>query len=627
MNKTLFGLALISYNWENNKKDIIDSYVPLVCNSIKTKAYSKITRENVQDDFKEFYGINIPLGAIESILKRMAKDGLLNKQAGEWLVNYDKVSKAIKSTEKDELNTAFQELIVDLNIYSSEVFSVELSSEKIEAGIIAFFKNYDLDLLFASNNGESVLPKIKESKKAKYIIAKFITDLEDKDPRKFKTVLKLAKGYAIASLITYEDIQHYTGNLNDVEVFLDAPIIFNLLGLNGDSNLKLGKELIGALIKNGAKLRIFELNYGEVVKTIQDSIKRLNTKDYDISKSSRVLRTAIRENISAQQLQIKFNQLESILKKHSIAKVDKLSLNENEHKYQIDEAKLTKAIENLYKKKKSDKTPWYITEKIERDVEAISSIFKLRKQTRATSLKASKAILITSNEQIAYASQVYERNDWEFKSTIPVCVTDIFLSTILWVNYPNKNDNLNIRQLISECYNIIELDNRLLNKFYEDINRMHKENLITDEQFYLLNASNLTYILLEQKTLNDFEEYTDKMPSEILEDLQLRINADLIAEQSKIIRIDNNIRRLSKFLAKSTFVLTGILLILISLWVRSQKPELNNNWFNISTWSISAIFGIFGFLRWMELIPTKLKIENSIDNYIFNKLKNLLNKE
>jgi hypothetical protein len=627
MNKTLFGLALISYNWENNKKDIIDSYIPLVCNSIRSKTHSKVTRENVQDDFKEFYGINIPVGPIESILKRMAKDGLLNKQAGEWLVNYDKVCELVKTDEKDELDVAFKELMADLNKYSLEAFSVELSSEEIEAGIIAFFKENDLDLLFANNNGESVLPKVKESKKAKYIIAKFITDLQTKEPRKFKTVLKLAKGYAIASLITYEDIQHYAGNLNDVEIFLDAPIIFNLLGLNGDSNHKLGKELIDALKNNGAKLRVFELNYGEVIKTVQDAIKRLNGKNYDITKSSRVLRTAIRENISAQQLQIKINQLESMLKNYSIVKVDTPSLSESEHKFQIDDAKLTKAIEDLYKRNEFQKTPWFIAEKIERDVEAISAIFKIRKQTQATSLKSSKAIFLTSNEQIAFAAKVYERNEWAYKSSIPVCVTDIFLSTILWANYPTKNDNLNIRQLISECYSIIELDNRLLNKFYEDINRMHKENIITDEQFYLLSASNLTYTLLEQKTLNDFEEYTDKTPSEILEDLQLRINAELILEKSKLSVIDNNIRRFSKFIAKGTFILLGVILILLSIWIKTKKPELDNNWFNYTFLFISIALGIFGVLRWMELIPTKLKVETVIDDFIFTRLKNLLNKD
>ena len=96
MNKTLFGLALLSYNWDKFNKDIIDSYIPLVCNCIRNKKHNKVTRENVQDDLIDFYGISIPLGAIESILKRMAKNNLLNKQAGEWLINYDKVCEGVK---------------------------------------------------------------------------------------------------------------------------------------------------------------------------------------------------------------------------------------------------------------------------------------------------------------------------------------------------------------------------------------------------------------------------------------------------------------------------------------------------------------------------------------------------
>jgi len=625
MNKTLFGLALLSYNWEKNKKDIVDTYIPLTCSIIREQAYNKTDRDLIHNDFSKTYGINIPLGAIESILKRMAKHGLLEKKAGEYLVNYDKVCDVVKNGQKEELDDAFKELSADLKKYSFDVFQIVLDDEAIETGIISFFKEYDLDLLFASNN-ESVLPKVRESKKTKYIIAKFITDLQSREPKKFRTILKLAKGYAIASLITYEDLQHYTGGLNDVEIYLDAPIVFNLLGLNGESNLNLSTELITALTANEAKLKIFELNYGEVIKTIQDAIKRLNSKDFDIARSSRVLRTSIRENISAQKLQIKLNQLEDMLGKLSIHKVPSPSLNETEHKYQIGVDKLTKIIEGLYQIDEGKKTPWFIADKIERDVEAISNIFKIRKNVRATSLKGSKAILLTSNEQIAYASRIYERTDWEFKSAIPFCVTDIFLSTILWANYPTKNDNLNIKQLISECYNIVELDNRLLNRFYEDINRMHKENIISDNQFYLLSASNLTYTLLEKKTLNDIEEYTDKTPSEILEDLQFAINAELLNEKSKLTIIEKNIRGFSKFIAKATFVIIGLILIFLSLWVRSIKPELNNNWFNYPIWTVATFFGIFGILRWMELIPTKLKIEKSIDDFIFNKLKKLLNK-
>ncbi len=624
MNKTLFSLALLSYNWDNNKKDIIDCYIPLVCSTIKTNNYSKITREQLAIGLTENYGIEIPLGAIEGIIKRMVKYAIIDRASGENSVISEKLNEYAKSNHRDELNLAFKVLVSDIIKYAKDNFNRTLLAEEVEAGLINFLKEHDLDILFAGDNGITVLPKVPDDRKVKYLIAKFITILQNDDPKKFATVVKLAQGYTIAALITYKDLQNYSGTLADVEVFLDAPIIFSLIGLNGESNLKLIQELVDILKTNDAKLRIFEINYIEVVKTLQDAIKRLQTKKFDIAISSRVLRTAVRENLSAQELQIKLNQLDSILEKHQIKKTVTPSLKESEWKYQIDEIKLEKSIKDLYKRFENKKIPWYKLNQIERDIETISSVYKIRRNTQVTSLKNSKAILLTSNDIIAYAAKKY---DHEYKYAIPVCVTDVFLSTVLWANYPIKGESLNIKQLISECYDIIELDNRLLNKFYEDINRLHQENQITTEQFYLLNASNITYSILEQKTLNDIEEYTDKTPKEILEDLQHRINADLLAEKAKLSNIDANLLKLANFLGKSLFFVIGFLTMVVIIILKAQNPKLNKDWVEGIGWTISAFFGIFGILRWMELIPTKTKIETGLTNFVFNKLKNVLNKE
>lgn len=358
MNKTLFGLALLSHNWNNHKKDIFDSYVPLVCQTIMDKSHNLTSREHTQADLLENYGINISLGACESLLKRMVKNGLLTKNTtNEYLIHPNPINEAVKYSEREDLNRGFRILVIEIKKYSKDFFSIDLSSEEIELGLINFFRDNDLDLLFANNDGKSVLPNVKENRKAKYIIAKYITDSKDSDPERFQVILKLAQGYAIASLITYQDIQSYSGNLADVEIFLDAPIIFSLLALNGESNLLLARELIEVLNANRANLRVFEINYGEVIKTIQDTIRRLNENDYVLAKSSRVLRTAVRENISSQQLQIKLNQLEEILTKYKIEKRDIPTV--DEWKYQIDQNKLSKTIEELYQgNKDNDHIPW-----------------------------------------------------------------------------------------------------------------------------------------------------------------------------------------------------------------------------------------------------------------------------
>lgn len=628
MNKTLFGLALLSYHWEHYKKDIIDSYIPLVCAVINADRDRKVTREKVKENLIITYGINTPLGAIESILKRMIKAGFLIRESGEYLVNFSNAAwDSVKGARSEELITAFDSFVTEIMKYASDNFKVSFSKEEIENGLVNFFKANDLDLLFGKGTLESALPKTKANKKIGYIIAKYITDLQKEDRSKFAIVLKLARGYAIATLITHENLQNFTGSLKDVDIYLDSPIIFNLLGLNGESNLLLARELIAALRSNGANLKIFEVNYGEVINTIGDAIKRLSTGDFEIHKSSRVLRTAIRENISSQGLQLKLNQFDEMLIKLSIERSQSPSLAENEHEFQIDELGLKASIEELYKKDEHSRISWNKANQIDRDVETISNIFKIRKRTRVISLKGCKAILLTTNEVIAFAAKKYEKSEWPFQGSIPVCLTDIFLSTILWANYPGKNENLNIRLLISECYNMIELDNRLLVKFYDDVQRMHKENIISDEQVYLLSASNLAYSLLERITLNDIEEYSDKTPREILEDMQIRIDGEAKMARDKIGEIESRILLLSRFLAKSTFVLIAAILIGVSVYLRAINPPLGIQWVNNTLWIVGALFGCFGFLRWMEVIPTRLKIESWLEGLINKVLRGIVFRE
>ena len=167
MNKTLFGLALLTYNWEQGKKDIFDSYIPLICNNINNKGHKIVTRDIVHTDLLTEYGISISLGACENLLKRMAKNETLSKNQGEFYVDIQKVSEISQKTNPQELNYAFTELVLDLQNYSNLSFNVELSVTETEDALINFFKENDLDLLFANNNGQTVLPKVKESKKAK----------------------------------------------------------------------------------------------------------------------------------------------------------------------------------------------------------------------------------------------------------------------------------------------------------------------------------------------------------------------------------------------------------------------------------------------------------------------------
>lgn len=619
MNRTFLGLAFLNYNWENNNKDIIDSYVPLACSCIVSKKCTQINRDDLQLEFKQIYGLdNITLGAVESILKRMVKDGLLIKEAGIYTIVKEKVYALHQKTEKKEIETDYNKTIDDIIKYSKEKFNIEYDKKNIEDGLLAFLAEFDVDLILDKEGIENNFSKIKESKKLKYIISKYIISIKELNKKEFKNIIAISQGHAIASLITYKDVENYTGKLNDVEIYIDAPIIFNLLGINGESNLALANELISELKKNGAKLKIFEINYEEVISTIGDAIERLKTGSYDLYKCSRVLRTAVRESYTPTLLKIKLNQVEDLLNKHDIEKLSSPII--ESHKYEIDQNRLSEIIENIYTNNGIKHLPFYKKSQIERDVEVISYIYRIRKNNYISNLKSSKAILLTSNEAIAFASKHNEVSTNKVKPTIPPCLTDVFLATILWSNYPSKNKNLNIKRLISECHANIELDNKLLQRFYEDIEKMHKEQRITDEQFYLINSSNLSYKLLEKLTLNDIDEYTDKTPAEVVQET---INALKHGEEV----IDGNIKRISNRIGSIAFWLILIILIILTLCTRLIAPSLSTTIYGKFSWIISLLLGCFGLFRWANKVPPRERVISYFGNLIYKAIMKFLKKE
>lgn len=630
MSKTLLGLAFINYNWETYRRDIIDSYVPICGKIAYDRNYEKLTRDQLKADLSADFGIEIPLGPVDSILRRMQRDGFLNRREGEYFVQHAKVKEIANRAKNFALSDTFDAVIEDIRAYTTQHGQTSFTTIEIQNGIIDFFREQNSEILFASDEvkiDEGILPSGKSSKKIKYLIARFILELQAEDKAKFGHILKLAQGYFVASMITYTDFQSFTGNLKSVEIFLDAPIVFNLLGLNGSSGQELAKELIESLLKNGAQLKIFDVNYSEVVNSMTDAIDRLTTKEYDLFKSSRLLRTAVRERYTAQNLRLKLTQFDSTLENLRIGRAINPSLNSNEYKFQIDEEHLQRVIEGLYKNKDDDSIPEYKIASIERDVQSISNIFKIRKNTHGLSLKACKAIFLTNNDGIAYGAKIFEWEHWPYRSQIPVCLTDIFLSTILWANYGSANDGLKIKQLMSECYNVVELDNKLLHRFYKDVKRLHNENRISNEDFYLLSATNIAVTLLEQKTFNDIEEYTDSTPAEILEDIRLRSERELKAAQESLTTIGKNVTRVAKFCGRLSFFIIAFLVAALIVILKTNNPSWSGKWYDKGGYALATVLGLFGVLRWMERIPTKTAIETAVEGRVYLILTGFFNKK
>lgn len=619
---TLFGIAFLNYNWEKSHRDMLDTYLPLICDIIISYNISQIDRNDIQAKLNELYGLNTSLGVIENILRRGVSKGILKKDNGLYFAIKDNVKKNINTAKRENIAQQYDEVISNIISFAKRTYKKDFSKEEVEDGLLSILDDYDTDIVIKSQKEViASLNKIPEKQKIKYIISKYIIHASNiEGSSDFIKLVNIAKGHSIATLIANTNIKSYVGLLNDTKIYLDAPVIFNLLGLNGESNYSLSKELVYELKEKGAQIKVFQINDDEVKQTITEAIRRLTTGDYDIRFSSRVLKTAIREGYTASKLQLKLNQIEDIYKEYDI-EID--SGPDFDPKYSIDEKKLTTTIKELYKNGRNRRLYDNQLDSIDRDVQTIAYIFQIRKSISPNTLKQCKAFLLTTNNIIAYSSQKKSISNYGKTAQIAPCNTDLFISSILWANYPSKNDSLKHKQLLSVCYDNIELDDRLFQSFYRDVETMHKEHTIKDEHYYLLNASRITYKLLEKHTLNDIEEYTDKTAREIVDEIIENYTHD-----SNVIH--QNIKRISIFVGNMVFWLLWLSLIILILFTRWILPAIKNDINNLWAWIwsiVAGLFGLWGMLRWVGWIPTKEIFINKVSKRTNNFLIKILTKE
>lgn len=516
MNETIFSLAYLQYMHEVLGKDIIDCYVPLFCKCIIKDGVTEVDVQKLKDSMSSLYGIsNLTSGAIDTILNRMASSNysILTKNNGRFYVNGDKLAEyEVKLRKDDRIKEEFDSLVSDISEYSKR-FDNKFSREEVEEGLFKFLDNHGIDLL--SGNGPIVYNTIiqRQEKRLAYVISRFMVDNNRDGGNGIDILNRLAKGYAITKLVCFKDLSKFSGRLNGVTVFIDTPFFYNLLGANDKANQESSEELMSILKRNGANFAIFNHNLNEVHSCFNDAIDRLRSGNYDIRRSSRLLSMAVAENYTAIQLENMYNKIESIKSKWDIMVHD---APESKRGYsEIDANCLKTIITDSYTNNRSRHIFHHEMNMIENDVDSISYIYRIRGNETVQNLKGCKAILLTTNHVISSASHDSRINSLNHR--IPVCVTDVFLSTILWTNNPSESENLNRKILLCECYNNIQLDDLLLARYLDDIKKKRLDADITENQYLTLTTSSLAKQLLGEKTQNDINAYTDRTPNEILQ--------------------------------------------------------------------------------------------------------------
>lgn len=406
-----------------------------------------------------------------------------------------------------------------------------------------------------------------------------------------------------------QEFTEKNASLKNVTVYLDAPVIFNLLRLSGRIPYELVKDLIERLKKLSCRLVIGNVHYNEIINSIKYAIGLLNQEFPDLTIANRIYFNAKEDGLTSKDLELILQSLDTIIKSYGI---DVVSNPPKEAGLSpLTEEEINNIIIDVFSENGKKKIPPHRKLSISRDATVIIHVLMLRSGKVGMKLNDVGGILVTNNLGLCNIASQYLHSESAFRFP-PVIITEN-LSTIIWANSSEKNIELHKKQLISECLAALRLKADMLRKFYNDIKIKHTHHAISDQDYLAAITSDLTQKILAEETFNDQNLYSDEVAMDVIKRINEinRISAQAEAEQSKK-QVSETTKRIENFnksilgkAIKTANIITnsvGILLAILFICNSYGLFKQSSGWYIIFEIILSIMLCGWGGveLAWMD---------------------------
>lgn len=491
--RTLISSAMLTAMCDTNSVDnlkLLEKFVAM-CIAETTDVGSLIDKDKVLKYMDESYSFHdMPMPVLEKILQRMSQ-GSERSIATSTSNNYKLIRNldAELATFKLQEHTAQVEthdIIVALTDWLRKVSpKMKADEDTVSIWLGDFFDARGVDVLFDID--ELRADTIKNTDALNYQIGRFILEAKETDDILFAKIEVIARGAMIASAI-YIDTSNTPAfvkerRLTNLSVYLDTAFVLSALNYKRADQKKAADTLLDMLRENGASLFIFPQHKDEIV----DILRNFRDRDAYDAKPSQPLERLEAERFTTIEIDQEIQSLTFSLKSLGIADAPRESyldeigaLKKNPATY-IDYSGLSDhVLKKIPRYSRSDKM-------LQNDIDAISYIVLQRDGMRYETIESCQSIFLTTNYSLVREANQFLRYS-AYKMQISPIISDIDLTSILWIKYAMQNRNIPRLWLISAANAAVSPTASVMGKFYEITVRMSKKGDLTDDE-----AANLRY--------------------------------------------------------------------------------------------------------------------------------------
>lgn len=514
--QTAISLAVLQVNWDERKKDYLDNFVPIIAECVRLQESDVVSTGVLKAQIETRFGLNIPASAVNTILRRLRKDGYVRINEAIYYRNNQALSSLNFHEVQQTVVGMHDSLISDMTRYCKEEFNLDWSSEEAGNNLLSCLKENCLQIISAFTSGTIIPDTVSSTKSDKYHCALYIKHLEDTHSALLDYIKKLAEGHMLANAIFLPDPMRASQQFHNTQIFFDTSFLIFALGYAGKPRQEPCTELLKLLYETGAQLCCFPHTVAEMIGILQSCSQRLRKGQQ--TDAFGTIEYFIEKNYTDTDIQILINNIKTSLQSLRITVKDKPPY---VPKYVIDEAALANALE--------EEIRYHSPNTRDRDVDSISAIMRLREMNRYYFIEDSRALFITTNTAVARVSRMFFYGSTEDVIASP-CITDYSLTNLLWLKRPLKMPDLPIKRIIADCYAALQPDDKLMRAYLSKIDKLEQERQITEQEVFMLRYSLEARQVLMDLTSGDEQVLTNLTIKELLEIVKEKILSKKRAE-------------------------------------------------------------------------------------------------
>lgn len=507
---------------KDNGMSIWDSLAFLAAKLIIEKKISSVELQAFSTVFEDNYGYKIPFHPLKSLFTRMVDSGFLEKRELSLTPNFYKISEYVQKN-----NT----VPVDLSIIVKQIWNYvcekdtaqKYTFDEVECALLDYLKKNQYEIINCIVNEDDF--SIVKDEKLQFYINSFIFDKITTSFEYKQLLLDLVIANINLSSIFFEVDDSIKANCT---IYIDTPIIFRLMGVEGRYKQEEYKDFIKKLHDMGFKLFIFEDHYTEIEENIQESIIYASDRiNYKPELASPLSCYFYNNHFPKSEMELFQHKIDSTLQEYEITNAGYNYEESEKDIYNIDELALYKCIDIEYSGSSRTKDACN-DPKIWTDIKAISNVYRLRQNKGSSNIEELQYIFLTSNSALSRANKEYNLKENKKFNKFQECLTDTFLGSYLWIQNNHDMDFIK-RKILSASYEYIQARPEVKKAFLEKV-ELKKEEFKPDEYLWLRSLVGKESNIIAAKCCNLVDSILDSTPEELLKEHDKEI-ARRVAEE------------------------------------------------------------------------------------------------